>query len=55
MEAISQEVCFMALEQNFNILGEEHFTMRPPLFNGTNYFYWRTRMKIFIQAYDYEV
>ncbi|KAK5842733.1 hypothetical protein PVK06_005121 [Gossypium arboreum] len=29
--------------------------MRPPLFKGTNYSYWRTRMKLFIQANDYEV
>ncbi|KAK5812728.1 hypothetical protein PVK06_028166 [Gossypium arboreum] len=55
MEATSQEVCFMALEQNSTILGEEHSTMRPLLFNGTNYSYWRTRMKLFIQANDYEV
>ncbi|KAK5843075.1 hypothetical protein PVK06_005506 [Gossypium arboreum] len=30
-------------------------TMRPPLFNGSNYSYWRTIMKLFIQANDYEV
>ncbi|KAH1129157.1 hypothetical protein J1N35_000535 [Gossypium stocksii] len=29
--------------------------MRPPLFNGSNYSYWRTRIKIFIQANNYEV
>ncbi|XP_038989467.1 uncharacterized protein LOC120113034, partial [Phoenix dactylifera] len=28
-------------------------TNRPPLFNGTNYTYWKTRMRIFIQAQDY--
>ncbi|KAG8498855.1 hypothetical protein CXB51_005238 [Gossypium anomalum] len=45
----------MASEQNFTILGEGHSTMRPSLFNGTNYSYWRTRMKLFIQANDYKV
>ncbi|KAK8299629.1 hypothetical protein V6Z12_D05G335000 [Gossypium hirsutum] len=55
MESTSQEVCFIALEQNSIILREGHSTMRPPLFNGTNYSYWRTRMKLFIQANDYEV
>ncbi|KAH1114355.1 hypothetical protein J1N35_007733 [Gossypium stocksii] len=45
----------MALEQNSTILGEGHSTMRPPLFNGTNYSYWRTRMKLFIQVNYYEV
>ncbi|KAK5785343.1 hypothetical protein PVK06_039917 [Gossypium arboreum] len=29
--------------------------MRFPLFNGTNCSYWRIRMKLFIQANDYEV
>ncbi|KAH1046917.1 hypothetical protein J1N35_037701 [Gossypium stocksii] len=55
IKATSQEICFMSLEQNFTILGEGHSIMRPPLFNGTNYLYWRTRMKLFIQANDYEV
>ncbi|KAG8499227.1 hypothetical protein CXB51_005730 [Gossypium anomalum] len=45
----------MASEQNFTILGEGHSTIRHPLFNGTNYSYWRIRMKLFIQANDYEV
>ncbi|MFQ6657063.1 hypothetical protein Gotur_026890 [Gossypium turneri] len=53
MEAPSQEICFMALKQNSTIFSEEHSTMRPPLF--TNYSYWGTRMKLFIQANDYEV
>ncbi|KAA3480278.1 hypothetical protein EPI10_020726 [Gossypium australe] len=35
---------------NFTILGEGYSTMRPPLFNGSNYLDWRTRMKLFIQA-----
>ncbi|KAK8309812.1 hypothetical protein V6Z12_D02G148400 [Gossypium hirsutum] len=40
---------------NSTILGERHSTMRPHLLNGSNYSYWRTRMKLFIQANDYEV
>ncbi|KAK5835974.1 hypothetical protein PVK06_011705 [Gossypium arboreum] len=55
MEATSQEIFFMALDQNSTILGEGHSTMRPPLFNGTNYSYCTTKMKLFIQANDYEV
>ncbi|KAK8370028.1 hypothetical protein V6Z12_A01G149200 [Gossypium hirsutum] len=55
MEAISEEIYFVALEQNSTILGKGHSTMRPPLFNATNSSYWRTRMKLFIQANDYEV
>ncbi|KAK5825397.1 hypothetical protein PVK06_020227 [Gossypium arboreum] len=55
MEATSQEVCFMALEQNYTILEEGHSTMRLPLFNSTYYSYWRMRMKLFIQTNDYEV
>lgn len=37
------------------MLVEGHSTTRPPLFNGTNYSYWRTIMKLFIQANDFEV
>ncbi|KAK8264248.1 hypothetical protein V6Z12_D12G097000 [Gossypium hirsutum] len=40
---------------NSTILGEGHSTMRPPLFNGSNYSYWRIRMKQFIQANNYKV
>ena len=28
--------------------------MRPPLFVGDNYAYWKTRMRLFIQGTDYE-
>ncbi|KAH1092165.1 hypothetical protein J1N35_019422 [Gossypium stocksii] len=55
IEATSQKISFMASEKNFTILGEGHSTMRPSLFNSTSYSYWRTRMKLFIQANDYEV
>ncbi|VFQ92982.1 unnamed protein product [Cuscuta campestris] len=33
---------------------EGQSTERPPLFNGTNYSYWKERMKIFIQSVDYK-
>ncbi|VFQ74654.1 unnamed protein product, partial [Cuscuta campestris] len=29
-------------------------TTRPPLFDGTNYAYWKERMRIFIQSNDYD-
>ncbi len=36
-------------------MSEGQSTNRPPLFNGTNYTYWKARMRIFIQALDYEL
>ena len=36
-------------------LAEGQSTNRPPLFNGSNYTYWKARMKIFIQALDYDM
>ena len=38
-----------------SLVGEGHSTVRPPMFNGEHYTYWRTRMMLFIQANDYEV
>ncbi|VFQ89216.1 unnamed protein product [Cuscuta campestris] len=40
----------------FNIaVSEGQSTMRPPLFDGTNYSYWKERMRIFIQYNDYKL
>ena len=36
-------------------LAEGQSTNRPPLFNGSNYTYWKARMKIFIQALNYDM
>ena len=36
-------------------LAEGQSTNRPPLFNGSNYTYWKARIKIFIQALDYDM
>ena len=36
-------------------LAEGQSTNRPPLFNGSNYTYWKARMKIFIQILDYDM
>jgi len=33
---------------------EGQSTNRPPLFLGTNYTYWKARMKIYVQANDYD-
>ena len=41
--------------QSGSCFAEGHSTNRPPLFNGTNYSYWKARMRIFIQASDYEL
>ena len=38
-----------------NTLAEGQSTNRPPLFNGSNYTYWKARMCIFIQALDYDL
>ncbi|VFQ82817.1 unnamed protein product [Cuscuta campestris] len=34
---------------------EGQSTTRPPLFDGTNYSYWKERMRIFIQSNDYKL
>ena len=36
-------------------LAEGQSTNRPPLFNGSNYTYWKARIKIFIQILDYDM
>ena len=36
-------------------LAEGQSTKRSSLFNGSNYTYWKARMKIFIQALDYDM
>ena len=35
-------------------VGEGHSTHRPPLFNGSNYGYWKIKMRIFLQANDFK-
>ena len=34
---------------------EGQSTARPPLFNGSNYSYWKTRMSVWIQGSDYDM
>ena len=52
----TQEMCLMAFEANANhLVSERQSTIRTPLFVGDNYAYWKTMMKLFIQANDYEV
>ena len=34
-----------------SLFTEGYFIDRPPLFNESNYVYWKARMKIFIQAH----
>ena len=42
-----QEMCCMTLEADANhLIGEGQSTVRPPLFFGDNYAYWKTRMKL---------
>ena len=36
-------------------LAEGQSTNRPPLFTGTNYAYWKARMKIYIKAVDFQL
>ncbi|VFQ78617.1 unnamed protein product [Cuscuta campestris] len=44
----------MASTQNLYAgLGEEQSTTRPPLFDGTNYTYWKERTRIFIQSNNF--
>ena len=35
-------------------INEGQSVTRPPLFDGNNYSYWKTRMSTFLQASDYE-
>lgn len=44
----------MATSNNGSYL-EGNSTMRPPLFNGSNYNYWKTRMMIYLQFKDYNL
>ncbi|XP_016191848.1 protein CROWDED NUCLEI 4-like [Arachis ipaensis] len=36
-------------------LTEGQFNNRPPYFNGSNYSYWKERMRIFVQSIDYNI
>ena len=45
----------MATEFPSSQLREGHSTQRPPLFDGSNYNYWKCRMKIYLQSLNYEL
>ena len=48
-------MCLMAIEASpTHLVGEGQSIVRPLLFNGENYAYWKTRMRQFIQANDYK-
>ncbi|VFQ69605.1 unnamed protein product [Cuscuta campestris] len=36
-------------------IGEGQSTVRPPFFDGTNYSYWKKRMRIFVQSNDFKI
>ncbi|VFQ89717.1 unnamed protein product [Cuscuta campestris] len=36
-------------------IGEGHSTTRPPLFDGTNYTYWKERMRIYIRSTNFQL
>ncbi|KAH9680684.1 hypothetical protein KPL71_026646 [Citrus sinensis] len=40
---------------NDSIFREGQSTIRPPFFDGNDYLYWKTRMRIYLQALDYEI
>ena len=40
----------MATENKQVAFGEGQSTVRPPLFNGTNFSYWKNRMQIFLEG-----
>ena len=51
----TEEMCLMALKTDANhLMGEGQSSVRPPLFVGDNYAYWKTRIRLFIQANDYK-
>ncbi|KAH9670992.1 CCHC-type domain-containing protein [Citrus sinensis] len=41
--------------QNDSTFREGQSTTRPPYFDGNNYLYWKIRMRIYLQALDYEI
>ncbi|EOY31868.1 Uncharacterized protein TCM_039200 [Theobroma cacao] len=43
----------MALKKS--VVADGQSTNRPPLFDGSNYPYWSTRMSVYIRAIDYEM
>ncbi|VFQ65600.1 unnamed protein product [Cuscuta campestris] len=53
---IFQELKDQMASRMFNAgVTEGQSTTRPPLFDGTNYSYWKERMRIFIQSNDYKL
>lgn len=40
---------------SFSSFVEGQSTVRPPLFDGLNYIYWRYRMSIYLQSIDFEI
>ena len=40
---------------NDSTFREGQFTTRPPFLDGNDYAYWKTRMRIYLQALDYEI
>ena len=40
---------------NDSTFREVQSTIRPPLFDGNDYPYWKTRIRIYLQALDYEI
>ena len=44
----------MAIQMSASLV-EGQSTNRPPLFNGTNYTYWKACMHIYIQELDYQL
>lgn len=44
----------MAIE-NDSTFKKGQSTIRPPFFDGNNYSYWKTRLRIFLQTLDYEI
>ncbi|VFQ69859.1 unnamed protein product, partial [Cuscuta campestris] len=36
-------------------IGEGQSTTRPPLFDGTNYTYWKERMRIYIRSTNFQL
>ena len=45
----NEEICLMAFEASgTHLVGEGKSIVRPPLFGGDNYAYWKTKMRLFI-------
>ena len=55
LHLVSNQCTKMTTEFPSSLFKGGHSTQRPPLFDGSNYNYWKCRMKIYLQSINYEL